>query len=102
MLAKRFDLEESKMYDGLNDESLEKWLSNPQELDLSLDPLQLAYHTNKKAYIPTEHVKIRLIYNRPLFVNFATQSTPTSILPVHKAIIHFHGGGFCSGDSASH
>lgn len=69
---------------------------------MSGDTKPFAFHTNKKAYIPTERVKMRLLYTSPLNVNFQTNALPTSILPIDYAIIHFHGGGFCSGDSASH
>ena len=102
MLAKTFDLEESKMYDGLTDELLNHWLSNPQKLNLDGDSKRISYHTNKQAFNPSESVKIRLLFNSKLNINFQTQTNPTSYMQVEKAIIHFHGGGFCSSSSGAH
>jgi len=50
MIAKIFDLEESKLYDSLSDEYLEQCLTYPQKIELSNDPKIVAFHLNKKAY----------------------------------------------------
>jgi hypothetical protein len=48
MLAKVFDMEESKQYDDLTDEKLDHFLANPHIMELTSTNLRkFTYHTSK-------------------------------------------------------
>lgn len=61
MLARTFNLQESKQYDNLTDESLEEILKNPQKIDLDQNPRNYLYHTDKDKFDDSKQVKIRLL-----------------------------------------
>ena len=54
MLAKVFDIEESKEYDNLTDQMLEDLLTKPEIL--YFEGKNTKYHVNKDAHNPETHV----------------------------------------------
>jgi hormone-sensitive lipase len=62
------------------------------------------FHSRKDLYNSSTHVKVRLLYNDRLDVDFDKSILKQLKNPpkITKAIVHFHGGGFCCQDSAAH
>jgi hypothetical protein len=67
MLAKIFDMEESKGYDNLTAEQVLKISTGSQKLS----PYE-TFHTKKEHYDSSTHVKVRLLYNDKLDIDFLT------------------------------
>lgn len=91
MLSKIFDMEESQLYNNMSNDDVTAFAARTQKLSF-LD----LYHTRKDLFNSATHVKVRILYNDKLAVDFAKQAVKPmkGVPPIKRAIIHFHGGGF--------
>ena len=64
----------------------------------------MKYHTDQEKFKPDREVMMRLLSPYKLdhvdFGSCTLKGKPA--VPIKKAIVHFHGGGFVCMDSASH
>jgi acetyl esterase/lipase len=97
-IAKCLDLQESASYENITEEKIR--VLEPHILDLSRD---YPYHIDSQKWDQQAEVMIRLLAPYALqHVDFAANKCEKPLVPIRKAIIHFHGGGFVCQDSASH
>jgi len=102
MIAKVLDMEESTLYDELSDEQVRQFSKREEKLVEGLESYQ--FHTDKRAFDDSKEVKIRLLCNQALTVDFRARTVNRTVTSQNfsKVIIHFHGGGFLCQDSAAH
>lgn len=77
MLAPMFTLEESELYDGMTDSDVKRFRANNNE-NTDFTNINTAYHINKEVYDPNSEVKIRLISNQKLAVDFKSNKLLSS------------------------
>lgn len=65
MLSKVFDMEESQLYDSLTDDDVIHYSQRTQKLSL-FD----RYHTRKDQFDSSTYVKIRILHNEKMDVDF--------------------------------
>ena len=71
MIARKLTLEECASYENLTAEKFQDLRDNPEEIDLFNQ--DLAFHTSKKLYDETTHVKVRLLFSQPCPVDFSSR-----------------------------
>ena len=66
----------------------------------------MRYHVKKREFDESTHVKVRLLTNQKLDVDFKVcqviRKEASKASKINKIIIHIHGGGFVCQDSAAH
>ena len=74
MLAKVFDMQESDLYDAMTNESCERFLQSPEQINLRRKRRYYVYHTNPDQFVQHKEVMMRLLCPFELNVNFETKA----------------------------
>ena len=94
MLVKPFDLAEAKTYDKLNN----KRFFDTRTRREKVDEHGQKFHCNASVFDSSTHVKVRLLCDAPVAVNFKegsiNRAKQKDLRGNGKIVIHFHGGGF--------
>jgi len=99
MLADPLTLEESKLYDGLDDYEAMDMLNRPPG---EIKQHDTKFHTKEVLYNPTLQVKLRILCSKKLRVDFKKNKVDYILPQIENAVVHFHGGGFVCHDSYVH